>query len=94
VSAILRRTGDRHADVSPLAVAGEPLRGGAIERASIILALADAIEARCLPNRSITVDCVIGRDVTLSVAALASWLVKDLDRRFERAFGRALIVRH
>ena len=94
VSAILRRAGDRHADVSALAVAGEPLRGGSIERASIILALADAIEARCPPNRSITVDCTIGRDVTLSVPALASWLVRDLDRRFERAFGRALIVRH
>ena len=25
---------------------------------------------------------------------LASWLVKDLDRRFARAFGRSLIVRH
>jgi exopolyphosphatase/guanosine-5'-triphosphate,3'-diphosphate pyrophosphatase len=94
VSAILRRAGDRHADVSALAVAGEPLRGGSIERASIILALADAIEARCPPNRSITVDCAIGRDVTVSVPALASYLVRDLDRRFERAFGRALIVRH
>jgi hypothetical protein len=32
--------------------------------------------------------------VTLSVPLLPSWLVKDLDKRFERAFGRALIVRH
>ena len=27
-------------------------------------------------------------------AIVAIWLVKDLDRRFERAFGRSLIVRH
>jgi len=25
---------------------------------------------------------------------LPSWLAKDLDTRFEHAFGRALIVRH
>jgi hypothetical protein len=32
--------------------------------------------------------------VTLSVRALPSWLARDLDRRFERAFGRSLIIRH
>jgi exopolyphosphatase/guanosine-5'-triphosphate,3'-diphosphate pyrophosphatase len=93
-SAVLRLAGDRHADVSPLALSEGSLRRASIERAAIILALADAIEARCPPDQSIAVDCAIGRDVTLSVPALASWLVKDLDRRFERAFGRALIVRH
>jgi hypothetical protein len=30
--------------------------------------------------------------VTLSVPLLPSWLAKDLDQRFERAFGRPLIV--
>ena len=65
-----------------------------MERAAITLALADEIEARCPRGRRIAVDCTIGRNVTLSVPLLPSWLVKDLDKRFERAFGLPLIVRH
>ena len=67
---------------------------GLLDRAAIILALADEIEARCPRGSRIAVDCEIGRNVTLSVPLLPSWLAKDLDKRFERAFGRALIVRH
>jgi len=94
VSAILRRAGDRHSTVLPLALSDKSLGRGLIDRAAIILALADEIEARCPPGRRIAVDCTIGRDVTLTVPALPSWLAKDVDRRFERAFGRTLIVRH
>jgi len=94
VSAILRRAGDRHSKVLPLALSGESPGRGLLDRAAIILALADEIEARCPPGRPIAIDCTIGRDVILSVPSLPSWLAKDLDRRFERAFGRTLIVRH
>jgi len=44
--------------------------------------------------RRIVIRSEIARDVTVSVPMLPSWLAKDLDKRFERAFGRALIVRH
>ena len=94
VSVILRRAGDRHSKVLPLALSGESPGRGLLDRAAIILALADEIEARCPPGRPIAIDCTIGRDVILSVPSLPSWLAKDLDRRFERAFGRTLIVRH
>jgi exopolyphosphatase/guanosine-5'-triphosphate,3'-diphosphate pyrophosphatase len=94
VSAIVRRAGDRHADVLSLGLARDALEREAVDRAAIILALADEIEARCPRGVRITVDCKIGRSVTLSVPVLPSWLVRDLDRRFERAFGRSLIVRH
>jgi len=95
ISAIVKRAGDRHADVTSTA----PLRGAVdaalVDRAAIILALADEIEARCPhDDRRIRLECVIDRRVILTVPALRSWLVKDLDSRFERAFGRALIVRH
>jgi exopolyphosphatase/pppGpp-phosphohydrolase len=93
-SAIVRRAGDRHADVQSLAELAGARARGQIERAAIVLALADEIEARCPPGRRIRVACAIGRQVTLSVPGLPSWLVKDLDRRFERAFGRPLLVRH
>lgn len=94
VSAIVRRAGDRHADVLPLALAADTLEVGLLDRAAIILALADEIESRCPHGRPITVVCKIGRNVTLTVPMLPSWLAKDLDRRFERAFDRSLIVRH
>jgi exopolyphosphatase/guanosine-5'-triphosphate,3'-diphosphate pyrophosphatase len=93
VSAIVRRAGDRHADVLSLDGRDAPdLKS--LDRAAIIVALADEIEARCPHGARITVDCKVGRTVTVSVPMLPSWLVKDLDKRFERAFGRPLIVRH
>jgi exopolyphosphatase / guanosine-5'-triphosphate,3'-diphosphate pyrophosphatase len=93
VLAIVRRAGDRHADVLP-GLSRDALEPGLVDRAAIILALADEIEARCPRGTPIAVDCQIGRNVTLSVPLLPSWLAKDLDLRFERAFGRSLIVRH
>ena len=92
-SAIVRRAGDRHADVLPLALDGDTSRG-LLDRAAIILALADEIEARCPGSGPIAVNCTIGKNVTLSVPLLPSWLAKDLDKRFESAFGRSLVVRH
>jgi exopolyphosphatase / guanosine-5'-triphosphate,3'-diphosphate pyrophosphatase len=93
VSTIVRRAGDRHADLS-LALAGHTREPELLDRAAIILALADEIEGRCPRGRSIAIKCEISRNVTLSVPLLPSWLAKDLDTRFERAFGRPLIVRH
>jgi exopolyphosphatase/guanosine-5'-triphosphate,3'-diphosphate pyrophosphatase len=93
VSAIVRRAGDRHAGVLPLALAGDTSRG-LLDRAAIILALADEIEARCPGSGRIAVNCAVARHVTLSVPLLPSWLAKDLDKRFENAFGRSLVVRH
>jgi len=94
VSAIVRRAGDRHADLLALGLDRDTRERGPVDRAAIILALADEIEARCPRGRPIRVDCEVGRNVTLTVPLLPSWLVKDLDKRFERVFGRPLIVRH
>jgi exopolyphosphatase/guanosine-5'-triphosphate,3'-diphosphate pyrophosphatase len=94
IAAMVRRAGDRHADIESLTAVGDGVERALIDRAAVILALGDEIEARCPVGRSITVDCEVGRDVTLSVRALPSWLARDLDRRFERAFGRSLIIRH
>jgi exopolyphosphatase/guanosine-5'-triphosphate,3'-diphosphate pyrophosphatase len=94
VAGIVRRAGDRHAELPSLALAGDALERGVLDRAAIILALADEIEARCPHASRIAVECDIGRSVTLTVPLLPSWLVKDLDKRFARAFGRSLIVKH
>ena len=94
VAAIVRRAGDRHADVPALTLAGQAIDVSQLDRAAIILTLADEIEARCPVGRRIAVRCDVGRRVTLTVPSLRSWLAKDLDKRFERAFGRPLFVKH
>ena len=94
MSAIVKRAGDRHADVMSMAPLRGAVDGPLVDRAAVILALADEIEARCPRDRRITVECKIDRQVILTVRALPSWLAKDLDNRFERAFGRTLIIRH
>jgi len=93
LSAIVRRAGDRNADIMPLALDGD-VSYKVVERAAIILALADEIEARCPRGQPIAVRSEIARNVTLSIPLLPSWLAKDLDKRFERAFARPLIIRH
>jgi exopolyphosphatase / guanosine-5'-triphosphate,3'-diphosphate pyrophosphatase len=94
VAAIVRRAGDRHADIVSLAPTEDAAEQKLVDRAAIVLALADEIEARSPHGRHITVACDIGRHVTLTVRPLPSWLAKDLDKRFEHAFGRRLIVKH
>ncbi len=92
ISALVRRTGDRHADTKAfgaLIADGDRVR---VHRAAVILALADAIEARCPRGRPITVACNVGRSVTVSVPQLLSWRAGDLGQRFERAFGKPLTV--
>ena len=93
LAAIVRRAGDRHADVGSLSVVGD-VDPNIVERAAIVLSLADEIEARCPRGQPIAIRSDIGRNVTLSIPLLPSWLAKDVEKRFERAFGRALIVRH
>jgi len=92
-SAIVLRAGDRHADTPALASVRD-MDPGDLDRAAVILTLADEIEARCPRNRPIVVSCTIGRSVTIAVPAMPSWLAKDIDKRFAQTFGRPLIVRH
>jgi exopolyphosphatase/guanosine-5'-triphosphate,3'-diphosphate pyrophosphatase len=93
-AAVVQRAGDRHAEVEPLLSVADAGAAKWLDRAAVIVALADELETRCPPNRPIEVRCSVGRSVTVTVRALPSWLAKDIDRRFERVFGRPLIVRH
>ncbi len=93
LSAILRRAGDE--DVKPRSYA--PLLGredrGSLERASVVLAVADEITERCPPGTSGELSCRLrGGEAVVNVPALESWGVRKLPERFERAFGRSLKV--
>jgi exopolyphosphatase / guanosine-5'-triphosphate,3'-diphosphate pyrophosphatase len=92
VSALVRRTGDRHADTKSFGALIPDVERARLHRAAVILALADEIEARCPRGRPIVVRCKVDRRVTVSVPQLLSWRASDLGRRFERGFGKPLIV--
>ena len=94
VSAIVRRAGDRHAEVLSLGARPRRTRAAAGRSRRDHPGAGRRNRGQVPARRRIAVECKIGRNVTLSVPLLPSWLAKDLDKRFERAFGRALIVRH
>lgn len=93
MSGLVRLAGDRHADPKRLRPLVAGADGARLDRAAVVLALADEIERRCPRGRAITVSCEIGDDVKVSVPLLPTWRTKDLGQRFERAFRKPLVVR-
>jgi exopolyphosphatase/guanosine-5'-triphosphate,3'-diphosphate pyrophosphatase len=94
LAALLRRAGDPRSeprDLAPLVTGADRDR---IERAAVLLLLADDIEERCPKGKPVAVRCRVGqRQVTLDVPSLAGWRPRGVGPRFQRAFGKALVVR-
>jgi exopolyphosphatase/guanosine-5'-triphosphate,3'-diphosphate pyrophosphatase len=93
VSGLVRRAGDRHADPAALKPLLQASDRQPLDRGAVILALADEIEQRVPRGRPIVVSCRVARQVIVSVPLLPSWRSRDLSQRFERAFGRPLVIR-
>jgi exopolyphosphatase/pppGpp-phosphohydrolase len=93
LAAIVRQAGDEEArprSFAPLVTRDDR---ATVERAAVLLTLADEITERCAPGSAPTLRCrVRGREAAVTVPALASWGVRGLAERFERAFGRRLRV--
>jgi exopolyphosphatase / guanosine-5'-triphosphate,3'-diphosphate pyrophosphatase len=93
LAAIVRQAGDEEArprSFAPLVTRDDRTT---VERAAVLLTLADEITERCAPGSSPTLRCQVGRrEATVTVPALASWGVRGLDARFEAAFGVRLKV--
>lgn len=93
VSSVLRHAGDEDTPekkLSPLVTADDI---PAIERAAVLLRVADDIEERCPPGIPLTLECRRGpREVAVSVPQLVAWRPRKIAARFERAFGLALAV--
>ncbi len=94
LSAIVRQAGDEdtgHKSYAPLLGAEDV---PAIERAAALLVLADDIEERCPDGKPITLDCHVSQtEVEVRVPELLAWRPRTMARRFERAFGRKLVVK-
>jgi exopolyphosphatase/guanosine-5'-triphosphate,3'-diphosphate pyrophosphatase len=91
---IVRSAGDGDADPTIYS----PLLGredrDAVERAGVVLALADDLEERCPPGAALALSCrLVEGGVVVEMPALLGWRPRALGKRFARAFGRELSVR-
>jgi exopolyphosphatase/guanosine-5'-triphosphate,3'-diphosphate pyrophosphatase len=93
LAAVVRQAGDEDARPRSLAPLVKRQDREPIERAAVLLSLADEITARCPPGSSPALRCRTRRgEATVAVPALASWGVRGLGERFQAAFGRRLRV--
>jgi exopolyphosphatase/guanosine-5'-triphosphate,3'-diphosphate pyrophosphatase len=93
LATIVRQAGDENAPSRSLAPLVTRKDRAAVERAAVLLTLADEITERCAPGSSSALQChVRGGEVVVAVPALASWGVRGLAERFQAAFGRRLRV--
>ena len=93
LSSVLRHAGDEDSPEKKLAPLVTPEDLPYIERASVLLRLADDIDERCPPGEPLTLDCRRGaKEVVVTVPQLVSWRPRKISNRFERAFGRTLVV--
>jgi exopolyphosphatase/guanosine-5'-triphosphate,3'-diphosphate pyrophosphatase len=94
LSAVLRRAGEKNAAIKAYEPLLSPQDRSPVERAAVLLAVADDIEERCPRGVPLSVKCQVRKDeVVVSVPALGGWRPRTIARRFEKAFGRKLVVR-
>jgi exopolyphosphatase/pppGpp-phosphohydrolase len=93
LATIVRQAGDEDARARSLAPLVTREDRAAVERAAVLLTLADEITERCGPGSAPTVQCRVREsEAVVTAPALASWGVRGLDERFEAAFGRRLRI--
>lgn len=93
LSAILRSAGDE--DTKPKSYFPVLAREDRerLERAAVVLAVADEITERTAPGSRPAVTCHLrGPEAVITVPSLESWGVRKLGDRFERAFDMRLVV--
>jgi exopolyphosphatase/guanosine-5'-triphosphate,3'-diphosphate pyrophosphatase len=89
-AAVLRAGHNRRVDVArlaPLGVERQP-----VQRAGVLLALADDLEERCPGNGPIAVVVDHRERVRVRVGGLAGWRPRTIAGRFQRTFGKPLEV--
>lgn len=95
LSAILRRAKDETADVRTYRAVLAKWERPAIDRAAVILHLADELEKRCTQHERVSVDCKLrGDEAIVSIPQLRSWRGWPGQGRFEALFGRRIRVEH
>lgn len=93
LSAILRRAKDELANPGNYKHLLDKSERAVIERAAVLLGLADELEKRCPPEPRVQIRTVLTRDaVEVHVPEVMAWRPWAGEERFQRAFGRTLRV--
>jgi exopolyphosphatase/pppGpp-phosphohydrolase len=93
LSAVVRAAGDEDARSKSYAPLLTRADHDPVDRAAVVLALADDLEERCPPGVALTMSCeVTKKEALVTMPALLGWRPRAIDARFERVFGRALVV--
>jgi exopolyphosphatase/guanosine-5'-triphosphate,3'-diphosphate pyrophosphatase len=94
IAMVARAAGDADADPAVYSPLLRREDHEAVERAAVVLALADDLEERCPPDAPVDLACrLVEGGVSVEMPSLAGWRRRSLDRRFARAFGRELAVK-
>jgi exopolyphosphatase/guanosine-5'-triphosphate,3'-diphosphate pyrophosphatase len=93
LSALVRRAGNEDARAAAYAPLLDHEDDEPLEKAALVLAVADDIEERCPRGRPVRVRCGLHKgELRVHADALLAWRPRAIDARFERAFGRSLVV--
>jgi exopolyphosphatase/guanosine-5'-triphosphate,3'-diphosphate pyrophosphatase len=93
LSAVVRGAGDDEAPLDRYGPLLDKRDRQPVARAATLLALADEIEERCPDGAQVKVRCTISKDeARIEVTGLAGWQPRRIAGRFERDFGRLLVV--
>jgi exopolyphosphatase/guanosine-5'-triphosphate,3'-diphosphate pyrophosphatase len=93
LSAVVRGAGDEESSMARYGPLLDKRDRDPVARAATLLALADEIEERCPDGANVKVSCKLSRDeARIAVSGLAGWQPRRIASRFERAFGRRLVV--
>lgn len=93
LSAVVASAGDEGTDLTRYAPLLHAADLAEIERAAVLLVLADDIAERCPPGARVRIACRVGkREIRLWVRGLVGWRPRRIGARFEKAFRRRLRV--
>jgi len=92
-ASIVHNAGDEDAGVKPYAPLLDAGDRRAVERAAVVLALADDVEERCHPGVPLSPSISVRKQsVVLVVPELLGWRPRRIGERFRQAFDRELVV--
>ena len=93
IAALIVRAGNRRPSLEPYSALVEARERRSVSRAAVLLALADEVERRIPKGKPVSVQSQTGRGgVILAVPVPHDWEPVEIAGRFQRVFGRELLI--
>jgi exopolyphosphatase/pppGpp-phosphohydrolase len=93
MAALILRAGNRRPSIEPYSTLVDARERRNVSRAAVLLALADEVERRIPKGKPVSVESQTGRNgVILAVPVPHDWEPAEIASRFQRVFGRELLI--